>query len=366
MSADYKVKKDKWNDVDIEVYYDEKHPYNVDRMIYSVKKSLEYFTANFSLYQYKQVRIIEFPWYETFAQAFPNTIPYSEAAGFIANIDKKNDIDTAFMVTAHEVSHQWWGHQVTGMGEGANFLTETLAQYSSMMVMEKEYGKDHMRKFLKYELDQYLQGRAGEILEEMPLIRVEDQWYISYRKGSLVMYALKDYIGEDNLNDALADYLDAVAYQTPPYTNSLEFMAYLRKAPPGPLQYILEDMFETITLYDNKSVDARYEKTSKGKYRVLLTVETKKIRSDGLGNESEIPINDWIDVGVFSGKPESGISLGKKVLYLRKHKITKPRTEIEILVDEEPFRAGIDPYNKLIDKIPDDNTKKVIECRISP
>jgi ABC-2 type transport system permease protein len=366
LSADYEVKRDKWNDVDIEIYYHQKHPYNIERMIHAAKKCLDYFTRNFGPYQHRVLRIVEFPGYDSFAQSFPGTIPYSESVGFIAKVEKEDDIDYVMYMTAHEIAHQWWAHQVMGgVVQGAALMSETLAQYSALMVMEKEYGKDHMRKFLKYELDQYLQGRAGESLKEMPLIRVEDQWYLSYRKGSLVMYALRDYIGEDNLNNALSDYLDAVAYQNPPYTNSLEFMAYLRKATPGPLQYILEDMFETITLYDNRSVDAGYEKTSNGKYRVLLTVETKKIRSDGLGNESEIPISDWIDVGVFSGKPKSKISLGKKVLYLRKHKITKPRTEIEILVNEKPYRAGIDPYNKLIDKIPDDNTKKVTECRTS-
>ena len=59
LSARYVVKKDHWNDVAIEIYYDPSHPYNVDRMIYAIKKSLDYFTANFGPYQHKQVRIID-------------------------------------------------------------------------------------------------------------------------------------------------------------------------------------------------------------------------------------------------------------------------------------------------------------------
>ena len=365
MSADYKVKKDKWNDVDIEVYYDEKHPYNVDRMIYSVKKSLDYFTANFSPYQYKQVRIIEFPWYETFAQAFPGTIPYSESAGFIADIDKKNGIDTVFMVTAHEVSHQWWAHQVTGIGAGATFLTETLAQYSSMMVMKKEYGKEHMRKFLKYELDNYLRGRTNGVMYERELENVGYIPFVHYNKGSVVMYALQDYLGEEKLNHILAGYIRDEAFKGPPYTTSSELLWDIEKETPDSLKYIISDMFRNITLYENKVVEAKYQKTEDNRYRVTLKVDAKKfrVRPDGLGTEDEIGINDYIDIGVFSGRPENNISPGKKVLYLEKHKITKPETSIEIMVDEIPWQAGIDPYNKLIDKVPENNIKKVAQVR---
>ncbi|MBU4010203.1 MAG: hypothetical protein KJ882_05505, partial [Proteobacteria bacterium] len=362
LSAKYLVKREKWNDVDIEIYYDKKHPYNIERMIDACKKSLDYYTANFSPYQHKQLRIVEFPGYANYAQSFPTTIPYSESIGFIARIKEADDIDYVFYVTAHEVAHQWWAHQVAGGAvQGVTLMSETLAQYSALMVMEKEYGKDHMRKFLKYELDQYLRGRARERRNEKPLLLVENQQYLHYNKGSVVMYALKDYVGEENLNRALADYIKTVAYQEPPYTNSPEFLSYIKKATPESLQYIIEDMFETITLYDNKSIDATYTKTQDGKYRVLLKVASKKFRADELGNESEIPINDWMDVGIFSGQPEGKIALGKKELYLKKHRLTQPQTEIEIIVDEEPYRAGIDPYNKLIDKISNDNTIVVKE-----
>ncbi len=368
LSANYQVKRDKWqapaggNDVDIEIYYHEPHTYNVERMIDAVKKSLDYYTENFSPYQHRQARIIEFPGYSTFAQSFPNTIPYSESIGFIARVKELGDVDYVFYVTAHEIAHQWWAHQVIGGNvQGATVMSETMSQYSAMMVMEREYGKDHMRKFLKYELDRYLRGRAGEQLKELPLMLVEDQQYIHYRKGSVIMYALKDYIGEDNLNRALAAYIDSVGFQQPPYTNSLEFLSFIREATPDSLQYILEDMFETITLYENKTKDAVFTKTDDGRFKLTLTIETKKVRADSLGNETEIPIDDWIDVGIFAGEPKSKIALGEKVLYLQKHKITRSTTKIEIIVDEVPGRAGIDPYNKLIDRQADDNTKKVKE-----
>ncbi|QCR23527.1 M1 family aminopeptidase [Pontibacter sp. SGAir0037] len=364
LSADYQVKKAKWTgkdgkEVAIEIYYHKGHEYNLDRMINGVKKSLDYFTANFSPYQHRQVRILEFPGYQSFAQSFPNTIPYSESIGFIANVDEKNpeDIDYPFYITAHEVAHQWWAHQVIGGDvQGSVLMSETMSQYSALMVMKQQYGEEKMNKFLRYELNTYLLGRTSETKKEMPLYKVENQGYIHYRKGSLVMYALADYIGEDKLNNALQQYIRKVAFQEAPYTNSVEFMQYIRQATPDSLQYLVTDMFENITLYENKTTDAKYTKLDNGKYKVTLTVDAKKFYADSLGTETAAPLHDWVDVGVIARKKIGG-HWQDKPLYLKKHKVKSGENKFEFIVDEQPAKAGIDPQNKLIDRNPEDNTK---------
>ena len=361
LSADYTVRRDAWKDVAIEVYYHEPHGYNVDRIIHAVKKSLDYFSTNFSPYQHRQVRIIEFPCYEAFAQSFPNTIPFSEGAGFVFRLDDDEDIDYPFNTTAHEVAHQWWAHQVIGGNvQGATLMSEALAEYSALMVMEKEYGPDKMRHLLKYELDGYLRGRGREVVEEMPLMLVENQKYIHYNKGCMVMYALKDYIGESNVNLALAGYIEQVAFQEPPYTNSVEFLECLRRVTPDSLAYIIEDMFETITLFSNKVKSARYTRLDDGRYLVELEVEARKLRSDGWGLETEVAIDDWIDIGVFGEERVAGRK-EQTVLFMEKRRITEPGLRLEVVVDRLPVRAGIDPYNRLIDRDSDDNVKKVSE-----
>ena len=365
LSARYEVKRDQWINpatgkaVAIEVYYNKGHEYNLGRMINSVKKSLAYYTKNFSPYQHRQVRILEFPRYATFAQSFPNTIPFSEGIGFIAKVDDKDpeSIDYPFYVTAHEVAHQWWAHQVIGGNvQGSTLMSETMSQYSALMVMEKEFGKTAMKKFLKYEMNNYLQGRATEGKKELPLMLCENQQYIHYNKGSVIMYALRDYIGEDTLNAALAKYIKAVAYQEPPYTNSIEFISYLRAATPDSLKYIINDMFETITLYENKTTKCSYTKTSDGKYLVKFSVESKKMKADSIGKLKEVDIADWIDIGIFGSKEVDGKNTDTE-LYLQKRKIDKNKMAFEIIVSEEPVKVGIDPYNKLIDRMPDNNTK---------
>ncbi|WP_017729736.1 ABC transporter permease/M1 family aminopeptidase [Nafulsella turpanensis] len=364
LSADYAVKRDKWigkdgKEVTIEIYYHPGHEYNLDRMISSVKKSLDYFTANFSPYPHRQLRILEFPGYKSIAQSFPNTIPYSESVGFIADIEEDEGVDYPFYLTAHEVAHQWWGQQVvSGDVQGSRLMSETLSQYSALMVMKQEYGEEMMKKFLEYELNLYLQGRTGEARKELPLYRVENQDYIHYRKGSLVMHALADYLGEEKLNRALQDYIKDVAFQQAPYTNSIEFLHFIRGVTPDSLQYLVTDMFERITLYENKTIEATYRKLENDKYKVILIVEAKKFYADGQGVETEAKLNDWIDIGIMAREKVNG-RWKDKPIYLEKHQLKSGVNKFDFIVIEEPEKAGIDPYHLLIDRNPDDNTKEL-------
>lgn len=358
LSARWEVKRGEWHGLPIEIYYDAKHAYNVDRMIEATRKSLDYFTVNFSPYQHKQVRILEFPRYARFAQSFANTIPFSESIGFIADLTDPDNIDYVFYVTAHEMAHQWWGHQVIGADvQGQTMLMESLAQYSALMVMEKEYGREHMRRFLKYELDRYLRGRGGELIEELPLMRVEDQQYIHYAKGSLVLYRLRDEIGEENLNRALANYIRDKAYQEAPYTTTLELVDYIRAQAPADKQELIDELLAKIIFYDNRVVSASVTPRA-GKYDVTIEYDAAKRESDGAGHETDMALDDWIEVGVFAraaGAKESS----EKPLYLERRRITAPHGTITVTVDAEPYEVGFDPYNKLIDRLPDDNRKTV-------
>lgn len=367
ISGRYEIKRDVWFDslqnrpVNIEVFYHKAHEYNVLTMIEATKKALAYYSKNFGPYQHKQLRIIEFPRFASFAQSFPNTVPYSESIGFIARVkDDEDDINYPFYVTAHEVAHQWWGHQVIGgFVEGSQVMSETMAQYSALMVMEKEYGKDKMRRFLKYELDDYLSGR-GFATQERPLAKIAlgDQ-HIHYNKGSLVMYSLRDYIGEERLNAALKSYVEKVRFQEAPFTTCEEFVNALRPAVPDSLQYLITDLFETITLYNNRAVKAVAKPQGNGTYSLALTLNCEKVRADSVGNETPAPLNDWVDIGVFGKTTGKNGKERDTLLLTERHQIKRGEQTITLLVRGEPKKAGFDPQSKLLDRKPSDNLKDV-------
>jgi ABC-2 type transport system permease protein len=378
ISARYAVRKEVYEraggPVNLEVYYDPLNAFNIDAMLEGSRAGLDYYQKNFSDYQFKQYRILEFPRYRTFAESFPNTVPFSEGIGFITRILKSTDVDLTLFVTAHELGHQWWAHQlVGGRVEGSNMLSETLAQYSAYMVMQQKHGKDYMHRVLHYFLDRYLRGRSAEVRGERPLALVQREDYVWYSKGGQIMYTLADTIGEDKVNLALHNFLmqyryanahnqvDAAQHDVPPapnepYPDTRLLISALREQTPPEYQYLIDDGFDRIVLYDNKTLSATSHKTADGKYSVTLEVEARKVQADANGVETPLPLADYIEIGVFNGKKNE-----EKPLYMRREKITGEHRTFTIVVDQQPTRAGIDPYNKLIDRNADDNLMDITE-----
>lgn len=360
MSADYAVLEEMQDGVNFQIFYHPEHEWNVARMMEAAQDSLRYFSDAFSPYQYRQYRVFEFPAYASFAQAFPNSIAYSEDIGFVADLRDPDDIDYVYYVTAHEAAHQWWAHQVMSANvQGGTMLVETFAQYSALMVMEREYGEDHMRRFLKYELDTYLNARGSEAREELPLYRVENQQHIHYRKGALIMYALQDYVGEDTVNRALSRLVEEFAYQGEPYARSVDFLRILREEAGPEWDSLITDFFERIILFDLRVTEAETRELDDGRWETTIRIEARKFEADGQGEETEEPIDYDIDIGLFTRGLDGAFEGTDHILYMERHRINETEMSFTLVTDERPLFAGLDPYNKLIDRNSDDNLARV-------
>jgi aminopeptidase N len=360
-SARYAARHRVYKGINLTVYYHPPHTYNVDRMLNALQYGLDYYQANFGPYQFDQVRILEFPDYASFAQSFANTIPYSEAIGFIADTRDPDKIDAVTYVTAHELGHQWWAHQIVGADmQGSTMLSETLAQYSALMVMKHLYGEDQMRRFLKDELDTYLRARAIEAVEEEPLERVENQQYIHYNKGSLVMYLLQQRLGEDAVNRALRSILDKYKFKGAPYPRSIELVDAFRKEAKTPeQQQLITDLFERITIYDLKAIAPTAVKRADGKWDVTVPVEARKYYAGGKGEEKEAPLQDRIEIGLFTAMPGRGKFDRRNVIQMVRMPVRSGRQTLHFVTAVKPSFAGIDPYNFYIDRNSSDNVAPV-------
>ncbi|WP_075794581.1 M1 family aminopeptidase [Massilia putida] len=353
-SARYEVRHDRWQDVTIDVYYHPGHEFNVDRMIRGAKAALEYGTKHFSPYQNRELRIAEFPRYASYAQAAPGTIPFSESVGFIAKVDpdSRKDIDYPYYVSAHEVGHQWWAHQIVGADvRGATVLSESLAEYTALMTMKNTLGSGKMRRFLRYDLEEYLMGRARENKKELPLAQNENQSYIHYHKGSLAMYLLQDMVGEDAVNGVLHGLLLEYAFKGPPYPTVSTLVERLRGITPPDKAYLIDDLFESIVLYENHADSATAHRRPDGKYEVEIRATAGKVRAGDQGEEKAQPLHDYIEFGV---DDQDGNPLARE-----RRLVTQADQRVVLVVDGRPARAGIDPDNKLIDRKPTDNMQPV-------
>ena len=305
------------------------------------------------------MRIIEFPGYRSFAQSFANTVPYSEQIGFITDLSDSENIDPVYYVTAHEVAHQWWGHQVGAANvQGSAIISEALSQYASIMVMAKKYGDEKLRRFIKYELDRYLAGRSAERIGEMPLMRSEGQQYIHYNKGSVVMMAIKDRLGEATMNGALKAFVDEFKYQSTPYPTTLDLQRHLNAVSNDEQQRFIASLFEDIVLYDLKAEKVEVSSLENGKHQVTFTVQAKRMSADDQGIETPLALEELIDIALFSDDPEN-MGATDLVIYQQKHLVRDGENVFSIEVDKLPTHAGIDPFVKLIDRDSADNIIKL-------
>ena len=360
-SADYKVATREHNGIKLSVYYHAGHDWNVPKMLNAMGNALDYYRGHYGPYQFNYARIIEFPGYASFAQAFAGTMPYSESIGFNANTNDPEKIDFTTYVISHEISHQYWAHQVVGADmEGATLSSETQAQYSALMVMKHLYGPDKIRRFLKYELDNYLRNRAAEAVGERPLERVGSrQQYIFYNKGSVVMYLLQQRLGEDAVDRALARFDAAWKFKGPPYLRSVDLINEFRKEAKTPeQQQLITDLFERITVYDLNVSDAVTHKDGDG-WTTTLTIAADKSYADAKGKETKVPLREPIEVGLFTARPGLGAFSSKNVVVMGLRPIHSGVQTMTLHTKAKPTFAGIDPYNYYVDRNSEDNVKDV-------
>ena len=84
---------------------------------------------------------------------------------------------------------------------------------------------------------------------------------------------------------------------------------------------------------------------------MTLEVQARKVVVDEAGVQTEVPMDDWIEVGVFDEGEQ----------YLQKHRIRSGKQTIAVTVPQKPTRAGIDPRHLLSDRGEIDNNIKAVK-----
>jgi aminopeptidase N len=334
-------------DVSISIFHHPSHTAHLDRMAQSIMASLDYYTREFGPYRYSYLTIVERPGLGTGMHAEAAMITHGE--GF-TTWDPKSDPeshDHPYAIVAHEMGHQW--NVPSAVVEGVPVMSESLAWYYGMKVVENR-GPGHLEKLL-HDMRQpypYPAIRRGE-----PLLWGLDP-YLSYRRGPFALYALSEYLGENQVNKALRLLREKHTRPSAPLATTLDLYSELKAVAPDSLHYLLHDLFEVNTYWELETEQATAKQTRKGTWQVTLEVMARKVVLDSAGVETQVPVNDWIEVGVFA----EGDRLDKP-LYLQKHHIRSGKQTITLHVSKQPVRSGIDPRHLLIDLDMSDNSKEI-------
>ncbi len=359
-SARYAVHKEQWTPpagqparqapVAIQIYHHPKHAANVDRMRRSVRASLDYYTRQFGPYPHRYIRLVENPGSGIGMHAEPAMIDYTEGFSRFAPVDDPQALDLPFAVVAHEMAHQF--QPPYAPVEGAGLLTESFAWYAAMGVVEKTYGREHLRRLLRFFRQPH---PIPPIRQSVPLLRGADP-YAAYRKGPFALFCLSEYMGKERVNGAYRRLIEKHGSGSPLPT-SLDLYRELRAVTPDSLQTLLHDLFEANTFWELETEQPTAVKTKADTWQVTIPVRARKVVVDPAGVETVVPMDDWVPVGVFAPTGESR-EFGE-TLYLRMHRIRSGAQTITVTVPRKPSDAGIDPHHLLIDLEPFDNVEKV-------
>jgi ABC-2 type transport system permease protein len=359
-SAKYSLCEASWKDsssgqlVAINIFYHPGHNANLDRIVKSAQASLDYYTKQYGAYPYSQVSFVEHPGHGQGMHAEPSMITMEEAFSLFNPDDDRRGFDLPFAVVAHEMAHQWWGGRIKyAPAEGAVLLTESPAWFSAMGVIKETYGPEKLRRFLSFMREPY---PILPVRPSVPLLRAIDP-YGGYRKGPFALHAISEYMGREKVNLAYKHLVDKYGSPGGPRITSLELYDELKAVTPDSLQSLLHDLFAANTFWELKMERVVAEKTASGMWQVTLEVNARKTVVSEAGEETELPMDNWVEIGVFA-PVENGESLSKP-LHVQKHRIRSGKQTIKIMAPQKPARAAIDPYHLLFDWKPEDNFKRV-------
>ena len=357
-SAAYAVHEERWTPpagsggqaVTVQVFHHPQHAANLDRMLRSVRASLDYYTRAFGPYPHGRIlRLVENPGTGLGAHAEPTTIDYTEGFSRYDPADDPGVLDMPFAVIAHEMAHQW---QVPyALAEGAPLLSESFAWYAAMGVVEEAYGREHLERLRRFFRQP---SPIPPIRQSVPLLTAMDP-YAAYRKGPFALYALSEYMGRERVDVAWRRLIEKHRSGA---ATSLDLYRELQAVTPDSLRPLLHDLFAANTFWELETERAAATQTAAGTWQVTLRVQARKVTVDPAGNETEVPMDEWVPVGVFAPTEKQGPDFGE-MLYLRMHRIRSGQQTITVTVLRRPSDAGIDPYHVLIDLDRFDNVEEV-------
>jgi ABC-2 type transport system permease protein len=337
-SADYVVHRERWKHVEIQVFLHPGHTALRDRLLRSVRASLEYYSEQFGEYPYPFLQVVEQPG-DFMGMGVDGSGVVTGGEGIFLLDPQDEGFDVIYEVAAHEVGHQWWGMQLKpAFAEGGGVISESLAWYSTMQLVKKEKGREALRRLMSFmrQPSPWPAIRTG-----LPLLRAMDPW-ANYRKGPYAMHALSEYVGEARVNGALRTLVEK---KKSSLATTLDMYHELQAVTPDSLKPLLHDLFEVNTFWKFDTKQANAVQTAKGDWQVTFEVEARKVVSDSTGPEREVPMNEQVEIGIFAAA-QPGERLGKP-LYVQKHPIRSGKQTITVVVSEKPARGGIDPYNLL-------------------
>ncbi len=272
----------------------------------ALQKIVPWFSGLLGAYPYKEIRVVEKPFYDSDFLTFSNVTAVSETHGWTADIKEEEDKQYIYLHLAEELATQWIAFSLKAADvQGAELLTRSLASYWALRFTEKTWGHEQTKKWLNKTYEDYKKEQSKEALEEKTLLLVDKAAYISRDKGGLALYGLAQRVGAEKFDRWLAGWIRQ-SRQKKEFLTSADFYSDLKKFVPENLHSFLRDWFETLIQYDLSIDDAQIKDGN-----LVLTISALKQEQGEKGATRELPFSMPLIVELknTSGKLQTGSQL---------------------------------------------------------
>jgi ABC-2 type transport system permease protein len=260
--------------VKLSIYHLPRHSQNIARMAKAARISLDLFSREFGPYQFSELKIVESPSYmgDVAALAMSGVIPFLEDVAWLQVNRLGAQRDHATSVTAHEVAHMWWGHQITpAETAGARVLTESLAEYASIMAVDLIGQNDMAATNIRDNYSAYLLGRGSEPIGENPLGHAENQSYLVYQRGSVSFWLLRNQMGQAAFHKALRNFVAQYRFKSAPFPATPDLVSALKAQANDDQKALIDILFNKIAFFDFGSATGTIAPTSDNKWVARIT-----------------------------------------------------------------------------------------------
>ncbi len=223
-----------------------------------VAASLEFFTGLFGPPVMKTLTVAPIP--GTFGQGFPGLL-YLSTFAYLDPLSRpaamRNARERVFfsdLMVPHEVAHQWWGNMIGSQRIEDEWLVEALANYSSLLWLEKKKGVKELENVLdSYRLELLSKNADGVVYESAgPLVWGErlEGWpgsgawrVITYGKGTWILHMLRRRMGDPAFLKLLAELRRRYEFKP---VSTAGFQALAREVlPPGIRPEVIDTFFDS-------------------------------------------------------------------------------------------------------------------------
>lgn len=223
-----------------------------------VANAVEFMTEKFGPPPLPYLSITPIP--GTFGQGFPGLVYISTLAYLNSEQrppsmrDRAGETFFSELIEAHETAHQWWGNMVVAAGYQDDWLIESLANYSALLLIEKNKGSQITDALLAdYKADLLAKLKSGRTLESAGPIswgfRLQSSiaphaWRtVTYEKGTWIMHMLRRRLGDEKFLAFLRELCTRYRFATVSTEQFRDLAA--QYTPPGTADASLKSFFDT-------------------------------------------------------------------------------------------------------------------------